>query len=354
MLDETRVEQRLATKEEVLQTLTDNNVIAEFHIESLGEYCSVIDHITAIWRKKIAERQTQKKHPAPFYCGELSPWFRGVSKANYQPEPRLFRFYQRAVKDRYKGHINPLKIEETESYFFQRFKTFGTPFLKKEPKSDIEWHFLMRHHEVPSRLLDWSKGSFVALYFATRKSLESINDFQQYGTDIGQQKGKDAAVWMIEPRRLSEKCRNTRNICGSSNKEESFRVIDRYFTTGETTEVSDPIYPLPIIPDLIAPRIQAHIGRFTLHVRQDADRDFNSGGLMKFARDTHVEDGLSYLVKIVIPHKCHFSISRSLRSTGITDMNFTQDLDGLSGELSLRMHLGRTDHNRFVDELERE
>ncbi len=193
----------------------------------------------------------------------------------------------------------------------------------------------MRHHSVPSRLLDWSKGSFIALHLAARKSLENLdNDFNVRSS----QSSNDAAVWMLEPRRLSEECIETRSICGA-NKDSHREEIDRYFSNSEVI----PRYPLPLIPDLVAPRIESHVGRFTLHTLE-------RNGLMNFATNVFQDDKLSYLVKIIIPYEYHVSISRSLRSTGVSDMNFTQDLDGLAKELSLRINLGRVDHNRFTSE----
>jgi FRG domain len=285
--------------------------------------------VAELWRKKVAKRQTKIGNPSPFYCGELSPWFRGVSNSNYDCEPSLFRFHDTAVE--FNGIRKP-EIQEIEAYFLQRFKTFGTPFLNRIPRYDIEWNFLMRHHLVPSRLLDWSKGSFIALYLATRKSLENL------GTESAQSNCA-AAVWMLEPRRLSEECHGTRSIFGA-NKESHREEIERYFS--DTSGVI-PKYPLPLIPDLVAPRVESHVGRFTLHTLE-------KGGLTDFVNDVFRDDNLSYLVKIVIPFENHLSISRSLRSTGVSDINFTQDLDGLAKELSLRINLGREDHNRFVSE----
>jgi len=179
----------------VLEKLQDEAIakssgIAEFPVESLGDFCNTIDIIANEWRRKVAERQTRSENRAPFYCGELSPWFRGVSNKDYDCEPSLFRFHKKFIDFE---KIESPKINETEAYFLQRFKTFSAPFLDKLPKNDIEWQFLMRHHSVPSRLLDWSKGSFIALYLATKKSLANLND-------PSIQPLSDAAVWMLEPR----------------------------------------------------------------------------------------------------------------------------------------------------------
>ena len=335
-------------KQDIESRLKENSV-AEFTVTSLGNYCDTVEFITQLWRKTAAKRQIDSHNPAPFNCGELSPWFRGVSNEKYTCEPTLFRFHKESLSD-FRGLERTPTIYDTEDYFFQRFKAYGLPYLGRwagnwVPSNDLEWHFLMRHYEVPSRFLDWSKGSFIALYFATRKSLEKEGDRDSQPSH--------SAVWMLEPRRLAEICNHKRNIY-KANRQKFEDAYEKYFLTDEclqddsqaheSLEKMRDLYPLPIIPDLISPRIAAHIGRFALHT-------FEENGIKKFADDSYDRDKISYLVKIRIPASNHFSICRSLRSTGVSDMNFTQDLDGLTKELSLRVNLGRKDHNIFARQI---
>lgn len=109
-------------KEDVKHELVTRE-IAEFTVTSLADYCSIVELITYQWRKKAAERQTRKNNPAPFNCGELSPWFRGVSNQNYDCEPTLFRFYNNRLKgsEGFKGleSARRPKIHEVEDYFFK-------------------------------------------------------------------------------------------------------------------------------------------------------------------------------------------------------------------------------------------
>lgn len=144
----------------------------------------------------------------------------------------------------------------------------------------------------------------------------------------------DAAIWMIEPRRLSELCGKDRCI-RSTNNDSHLKKIKNYINL-EGVEVSG--LPLPIIPDFVSPRIVSQFGRFTLHTH-------HRGGIQKFAQEAFESDkhNTPYVVKIIIPHKCHIEILRSLRVAGLSPITLQQDLDGVVEELLWRMRLGQDD-----------
>ena len=109
-------------------------------------------------------------------------------------------------------------------------------------------------------------------------------------------------------------------------------------------------YPMPLIPSHISRRLESHLSRFTLHSLRSSDSTVNNDlpekdtSLLKFAEKAFNQDeGYWYLVKLVIPAAKRAEIARSLRMTGVSDMNFSQDLDGLSKELKFRFHLGGDD-----------
>lgn len=316
-------------------------------VRTLDEFCHVVDNITWHWRQCSTSGSPQ----AEFFPGELSPWFRGNTDSEYECDPSLLR----QVNRRYilfppgtkveTGEVSDeqikINIRNLESYLLQRFKTFAVPLVQREIEKEIQWLFLMQHHLLYTRLLDWSKSSLIALFFAIRKFEEK-----------GKSGCPNAAIWMLEPRKLSESIHKTRSIYGA-NITEHEGLIDFYLhlktkddkdtishTNRDKKDISinlDEANPLPLIPDLVSPRIASQLGRFTFHTHK-------TRGLVRFAKKLKDDERRWYLVKIIIPHECHASIMRSLRvASDISHMTTSQDLDGVAEELKWRIRLGMND-----------
>ena len=300
--------------------------ILEIRIKSLSEYCEAVDFITLAWRKKVKKRHEKEPPEVELFPGELSPWFRGITEKKYELEPSLLRNNMKDVLDNL-GDDKQRRIENIEEYLLRRFKTFSSPSLQRLPKEKIEWFFMMQHHKLPTRLLDWSKSSFIALFFAIRKYEEKSNE----GKEI-----PDAAVWMLEPRRLSEACHSSRSICGvNEDDEDDIEIINRYMSLSRQMPTGID-FPLPVIPNIVTPRIGSQIGRFTLHTHA-------RNSLVNFAKK--LEDKDIYLVKFRISASKHRDLMRSLRVAGISHMNISQDLDGIADELMWRVRLGARDRS---------
>ena len=105
--------------------------------------------------------------------GHIPLWFRGTSKISHSPVPSLGR-------DSYSlKHERPL---------INGFKQNALQFTEERPTDDWAWLFLMRHHNVPTRLLDWTESPIVALYFAAQD---------------GRGPPGDGAIWVLYPTMLN-------------------------------------------------------------------------------------------------------------------------------------------------------
>lgn len=359
-------------------------------IESFEEYCTATHTIVEAWRNHAVKRQKEKSEGDPSSCdryvGEILPWFRGQTNADHDLTPsiaRLSKDYSNIYGD----------VNTVEEYFQERFIRFARPYLAGSyPQDIVEWNYIMRHHAVPSRLLDWTKGSLIGLFYAVHNLIE-----EKYRNPNADQRPKDqdCAVWMLEPRRLMEMTttklfsakennknhrvsskgpvnKPRRNIASQDPKVKALRKLYfndvRDFNDGKWTIYVDGMpetlvdvgglrdYPLPLIPSHISRRLESHLSRFTLHSLVSSDGEVTEDlpktdrSLIKFAQDSFDSDDHWYLVKLIIPANKREEIARNLRMTGVGDMNFSQDLDGLSKELEIRFRLGANDdHNKADD-----
>ncbi len=101
-------------------------------------------------------------------------WFRGQQKAHWDLMPKLYREYDTE--------------SNVEDEIREEFSMRAPDLLERVPANEWDWYFLMQHFGASTRLLDWTEGALIGLYFAVR-------DNQGY---------QDAAVWMLDAWWLNE------------------------------------------------------------------------------------------------------------------------------------------------------
>jgi FRG domain-containing protein len=99
-------------------------------------------------------------------------WFRAEDERHKETrlQPCLYRPKRGAQR-------KPVReLLEIESDLYEEFTRCATQ-LDDMQFRDAEWdpYFLMQHHGVPTRLLDWSDGALVALHFAVRNKTEPFD-----------------------------------------------------------------------------------------------------------------------------------------------------------------------------------
>jgi hypothetical protein len=221
------------------------------------------------------------------------PWFRGHQRADWKLQPKLYRDYGPRLVDML--HIE----DEIREEFVVRAPALS--HIKPAEQSDWDWYFLMQHFGAPTRLLDWSEGAFIGLYFAVRDNPGFY----------------DAAVWVLDPYKLNERVVGKQElICPTiSMNSAGKKSLKRWLPPADLQRKKLPSAPVPILPAQIAQRISSQRSCFTLH-------GSDQNGLDKLEQD-------NLLIKIVIPASDVAKIRRELEIYGIDEVTIFPDLDGL-------------------------
>lgn len=90
-------------------------------------------------------------------------WFRGQADVAWELKPSIGREPQNGGL--YDPARAPDELYKTEGLLLQRFKRDSYPFVQRL-LTDWEGITLGQHHQLPTRLLDWTSNPLVALFFA--------------------------------------------------------------------------------------------------------------------------------------------------------------------------------------------
>lgn len=205
------------------------------------------------------------------------PFFRGHSDSNWPLVPSLGRhkFYS-----------------AFENNIYYDFLTFGASLL---PPSVDSWDtlFIMRHHALPTRLLDWTQSFSTALYFALRA------------------KEGDAAIWVLNPFLLNKRTIRNEAIL---HPQTDFRYgYYEYFVDDRRKKF--PGEALAILPNKTTARVLAQRGVFTI-------QKHSSAPLNDICKDA--------LKKVILPRAAMSGAREFLKLAGTNEFTLFPDLDGLS------------------------
>ncbi|HEY3385690.1 MAG TPA: FRG domain-containing protein, partial [Saprospiraceae bacterium] len=109
-------------------------------------------------------------------------YYRGHSRVDYQLLPGLARLENLPKQQKLEGD----DLLNFESRLASGFMQYGNHLISQHRGS---WDplYLMQHHGLPTRLLDWTESLMTALYFAVCDAKED----------------SDAAVWVLDPYALN-------------------------------------------------------------------------------------------------------------------------------------------------------
>jgi len=246
--------------------------------------------------------------------GGEAMWRRGHADAtNWVLRPLVFR----------KGR-NGQPYNEVALINNFRIRANGRLGHRPKPCSDLEWLFLAQHYGLPTRLLDWTEGPLVALYFAT--SEEHCQ---------GEQAECNACLWAVAPSKLNKANSNRSDPANAqdgliSPENSVVQAMAMKALGWKDEEVRRRTHQDPsALPQFVAlqtfeidERIVAQSGRFTLH---SCEQEIES-----------LSDKDNYLRKFLIPADSKRVIRQRLEDLGIQRWSLFPDMQALA--LGLRDH----------------
>jgi len=231
------------------------------------------------------------------------PWFRGQSDEKWELTPSIYRMNGKGAQER----------EMIRDFILNNnFKK------QKNNNTNLELLFLMQHHGMPTRLLDWSESFLIALYFAVMNFRNESN----------------SAVWAFFPWELNEVV--LPNIKGFNNGDRTVPTsLDKRLKGYEINPLKfdrqvKEEYPLAIRPLRTSDRITAQKGMFTIH-------GFKRDSLNTMVKELNSKNIKQIdLIKIIISGKAKLSILKELYISGITHSLIFPELEGICQEISFR------------------
>lgn len=187
-----------------------------------------------------------------------------------------------------------------------RFRQRAHIRIKNPPSADdqFSWLFIMQHHRLPTRLLDWTESPLVALYFAT----------DTYKDDNRTDK-EGAALYALSPYSLNQSVLGERGLLLPEDPR-AIEAIDSAFNR----TINGKEIVLAIRPPEQFLRMMSQLSVFTIH---------GEGKLIE-----NIEDNDNYLIKYRIPSASKEKIRKELKQLGIRESNLFPDLDHLGDEVA--------------------
>lgn len=207
-------------------------------------------------------------------------WYRGQEQENWGLEPTISRF----------GGV------KSEAPLMTRFKQNALALIADRPESEWEWLFVMRHHGVPTRLLDWSENPLVGLYFAVTEKPKI-----------------DGTLWNLLPIELNKAASifppHPYEIPGFGDH----KILENYLPSRLASEQLSKLNPAAAIAPRNTRRMQAQQGVFTITHREQI-------GVETIGDRNHIW-------RIIIPAGAKKRIKMELEAFNINRLSLFPELD---------------------------
>jgi hypothetical protein len=262
-----------------METLNDEDfelngakIVNKLEIHNLSEYLTHISYFKNKWKNE-----------------EL--WYRGVSQSSYKLIPGIYR-------------------ETIWSYDKENAYNLFHNFIRQAKQmtnthcnlGKWEWYQMQQHYGLPTRLLDWTEGYLIALFFAVRNAQTST----------------DCSVWILDPFSLNKITINKQAVLFTDEliMDKDDDIVNTYLYDKDIM----PELPVAISPAHIDTRIKSQKSCFTIH-----------GSYVDGFDQVYFKDKTNFkLAKLNISSS---DIKNELNYAGISESTLFPDLEGLAREL---------------------
>lgn len=263
-------------------------ILGDAAVESVEEYLKAVRRIRDDW-----------SDGDKFW----KPWFRGQACESWNLRPQLYRRDDKTLAE----------VLDNEEEFRLEFERRGLQLVSDErfPKTEIERYFLMQHYGAPTRLLDWTDGALMGLYFAAAPRFNKRDPDRK----------KDAAVWVLDPNWLNDQTFTRKDDLEGVALPE-WPIVEEYLPEKFEGKKPRRKYPLALDPTHVARRLAVQRSRFTIH-----------GSVFDGLEEIAKRSKHPRLRKIVVARSAVKAIRKDLETCGISVSTLFPDLAGLGLEL---------------------
>ena len=213
-------------------------------------------------------------------------WFRGHADSTWRLSPSLARH----------GGI------EHEMPLVKRFKQNALPHMQTRPENEWEWLFVMQHHGLPTRLLDWTESALVGLYFVLSDSSPTVRE-------------KPGALWALSPIGLNQHSKYQSNYAGDIPGFGDDEHLDQYLPSNvEKQKIT--LGPLAAIALRNTSRMQMQLGVFTVSHKELAPLD--------------AEEKVDHIWRYIIPAEAKDGMRQELEMLNITKLSMFPELPNVA------------------------
>ncbi len=247
-------------------------------------------------------QETRDEGPA-WFKDQPNMWFRGQSCAKKKLLPQVLRpdFVSKAKRFE---KWSPEPVFSFEASLFNQVRHRGPSFLTST-ESLTHTYFLLQHHGLPTRLLDWSTNPLVGLFFA-----------------INKESHHDGALFGMGARNVIPGYEDSDVVYQDDAKVMQYVNI---LQNGTSCALKSTGVPLRVHPDLHDGRMLQQGSRFTLHLPECENLE-----------DIQAPE---FLTKFVVPAKAKPKILTELRVLGVHWGTLFPDLQHLITQIRHEAHV---------------